>query len=453
MDQQLIIPFGQYKGRNITEVMATEPTFPQYIEWVKQQNGVATKYPTFYNFIVHQVIPVGNSNINSRTPAHNQLQNYFLNKENQKNLLLQFYGKQYQAWNTSLSNLCQNSDIIRMFNLDRRTFEKLTPSLDSSTIQFEGKYNWDIILNYYYDNQWDFQVRSDQELELANKLNWRVEYDIEQQLIYDEKISLFDKRISIRQHIDQEIQNHKMNIGHQFYQTSRFQFHTELTYYYNENSGVLSSNICNDQLETYLSTFKYSSKEMGITNNSNKERKIIDTVADLIKQKQQFEIEYSNKYDENFQSNYNEYRINYYKQIIEQYFNSKRKNSGVCVDVFVVDQNQFQILIAFEPPSLDIDCEAFLNIYCEIKPILGDDYPCVLRKMNTQISATEMKMDLRDKEYNRYVLLVDKFESSVTTDEQLIEIFKQSNIRVIFANQIIPEIQLNQRDNVSALVT
>lgn len=57
------------------------------------------------------------------------------------------------------------------------------------------------------------------------------------------------------------------------------------------------------------------------------------------------------------------------------------------------------------------------------------------------------------KDIQHYVLLVDKFESSVTTDEQLIEIFKQSNIRVIFANQIIPEIQLNQRDNVSTLVT
>ena len=76
MDQQLIIPFGQYKGRNITEVMTSEPNFPQYIEWIKQQNGVATKYPTFYNFIVHQVIPVGNSNVNSKTPAHNKLQNY-----------------------------------------------------------------------------------------------------------------------------------------------------------------------------------------------------------------------------------------------------------------------------------------------------------------------------------------------------------------------------------------
>ena len=157
-------------------------------------------------------------------------------------------------------------------------------------------------------------------------------------------------------------------------------------------------------------------------------------MTNLIKHKQQFETKYSNNYDKNCQSKYNEYRINYYKQILQQYFKSG--------NVSTINQNQFQISIAFKP---------LLNIYCEIKPILGDDYPCVLRKMNTQISATEMKIG--DKEYNRYVLLVDKFESSVTTDEQLIEIFKQSNIRVIFANQIIPEIQLNQRDNVSTLVT
>ena len=36
------------------------------------------------------------------------------------------------------------------------------------------------------------------------------------------------------------------------------------------------------------------------------------------------------------------------------------------------------------------DCDKYSqNIYCEIKPLLSDDYPCVLRKMNTQIKLTD----------------------------------------------------------------
>ena len=104
------------------------------------------------------------------------------------------------------------------------------------------------------------------------------------------------------------------------------------------------------------------------------------------------------------------------------------------------------------------------NIYCEIKPLLGDDYPCVLRKMNTQIKLTDNFISLendkikisheKDRRYFKsyegykfalqesiikpnYILLVKDFASSTTTKEQLIEIFQQSNIKVIFLKDII----------------
>ena len=124
------------------------------------------------------------------------------------------------------------------------------------------------------------------------------------------------------------------------------------------------------------------------------------------------------------------------------------------------------------------------NVYCEIKPILGDDYPCVLRKMNTQIQLTNnyitkeneeckkrFEKDRREGVYNskeecryafqehiykpNYVLLVKDFSSSITTKEQLVQIFQQSNIKVVFLNDVIEisniQIQSYSSDNINEL--
>jgi len=81
----------------------------------------------------------------------------------------------------------------------------------------------------------------------------------------------------------------------------------------------------------------------------------------------------------------------------------------------------------------DNDCECRVHetrdVYCEIKPLLGDDYPCVLRKMNTQI-------ELINSYISKYILLVKDFASSSTTKEQLIQIFQQSKIEVIFLRDV-----------------
>lgn len=123
------------------------------------------------------------------------------------------------------------------------------------------------------------------------------------------------------------------------------------------------------------------------------------------------------------------------------------------------------------------------NIYCEIKPLLGDDYPCVLRKMNTQIKLTENFISIENEKikishqkienrryynssvgYNfdfqesiikpNYILLIKDFASSTTTKEQLIEIFQQSNIKVIFLKDITEDdvklVETN-KDNISEL--
>lgn len=119
----------------------------------------------------------------------------------------------------------------------------------------------------------------------------------------------------------------------------------------------------------------------------------------------------------------------------------------------------------------DQDALKFNGLYCEIKPCIGDDYPCVLRKMKTQIELTdnyakkynEDKKKLFEKEYEenwtmrqfynkqkgtykycleqeciypKYVLIIKDFSSTTTTKEQLITIFNQSYIKIVFINDL-----------------
>ncbi len=117
----------------------------------------------------------------------------------------------------------------------------------------------------------------------------------------------------------------------------------------------------------------------------------------------------------------------------------------------------------------------FYELYCEIKTSLGDDYPCVLRKMKSQIELTNNHIEkynknIKDeykKEYDEdwemrkywketknsyhycisnccikptYILIIKDFNSSTTSKEQLVIIFEQSNIEIIFINELIDNI-------------
>lgn len=101
-----IVPFGKYKGKPVTDLLAD----PKYLEWCKQQSWFE-KYQVVYNICVNQTI--SSNDTNSKTPAHNKLQNLFLRKENVKKLVKQFY----TGMNTATS---------------------------CSRCVFESSYNWDV---------------------------------------------------------------------------------------------------------------------------------------------------------------------------------------------------------------------------------------------------------------------------------------------------------------------
>lgn len=76
------------------------------------------------------------------------------------------------------------------------------------------------------------------------------------------------------------------------------------------------------------------------------------------------------------------------------------------------------------------------RIYCELKPTLSDEYPDVLRKIKKQITLTETSKVFVSSRKNIYILLIGSFNSRYTSKEELIEIFNQTGIKIVFMDEI-----------------
>jgi uncharacterized protein (DUF3820 family) len=109
-----IVPFGKYKGRPITDLLNDT----KYVEWCKQQEWFQ-KFPIVYNICVNQTITTNNPN--AKTPEHNKIQNMFLENEN--------IGKIVRATFKTGFRYKKNIDY------------------DCARSEFEGEYNWDVIIS------------------------------------------------------------------------------------------------------------------------------------------------------------------------------------------------------------------------------------------------------------------------------------------------------------------
>lgn len=92
-------------------------------------------------------------------------------------------------------------------------------------------------------------------------------------------------------------------------------------------------------------------------------------------------------------------------------------------------------------------CSSEESVYCidvfsEIKPIMGDDYPCVLRKMKNQIELTKSNNNLAL--FKHFLLIIKEYNSNTTTKEQLVKIFKQTNIKILFIDELISPIETKE---------
>ena len=81
------------------------------------------------------------------------------------------------------------------------------------------------------------------------------------------------------------------------------------------------------------------------------------------------------------------------------------------------------------------------KVFCEVKPTLSDDYPVVLRKLRNQIALTSRPNNAGRRTHGHYVLIVGSFTSKSTTVDELITIFRQHDIRVIFACDILGSVR------------
>jgi hypothetical protein len=122
---------------------------------------------------------------------------------------------------------------------------------------------------------------------------------------------------------------------------------------------------------------------------------------------------------------------NYLYDIMAEY--GFKKRDGFEFATYISKENEKYIvqirLKSFNP-----------ELFCELKPVLSDDYPCVLRKLKNQIQLTTNNKNARGM---FFLLIIGSFTSDSTTKEQLFEIFKQSDIKVLFTDELFksPEIK------------
>ncbi len=195
---------------------------------------------------------------------------------------------------------------------------------------------------------------------------------------------------------------------------------------------------------TYITGYdlQYYGNTYELYNKCRKFMKINDYriyLDNLKKNKEEYKNEYIQKYEIKFEENYKNYRKKYYEDIIKKYCKS---------NVYVVKENENQY-------KIEIYLYKYFNeICCEIKPVLSDDYSCVLRKMNAQIKLTKDTKDIElrkhmekypgsglKQRYGEYILIVGSFTSVNVSKEELITIFNQSGIRVIFTYEIFGQLK------------
>lgn len=487
IEEQLlpIVPFGKYKDKSVLDLLADK----KYVEWLKLQSWFSNQ-KQIYNIVVHQTISTTN---NSKTPEHNKLQNLFLDKSNQQKLLSHIFNINNE--NDWIKNLLADEDITRCFGI--KVMPKFINNLDETTIKFEDKFNWDLVM-YYYDSQ-KITITSNLETELFDKIKYKEQYDIEEQEIYKNKILSYEEEIKekieyfqnqinkydenmkeyendLNIFLQQKPQNvkdienyeEKLNI----YKIKRDTFITDQTKLICLEIGINHYHfvdLCNYKGDTkydFMSWNRYKTYDTTYTKEEKKQlQEIIDNklkifikefeklnikpdfvkklnipikpqlpegreyneigkqkyIDKLYTDKNDYENNYKNDYENNFNKHYEEYRLQYYRDIIKKYCNH-------VFDVKKINENQYKI-------SINI-CNYYHAVCCELKPTLSDDYPVVLRKLKTQIELTNNDNSNFKNLYKRYILIIGSFTSIDVSKEQLITIFKQSNIKVIFTDEI-----------------
>ena len=166
-----------------------------------------------------------------------------------------------------------------------------------------------------------------------------------------------------------------------------------------------------------------------------------------LKKKRKYKIKYEldHEYDENkFNIYYNKYIKEYYEKLFKDFYVEECRVNG--------DSSYYIHIFASKHYY---KTQGWYDVCCELKPTLSDDYPCVLRKLKAQIILTDNIYDKEKAKFEeegihniyaytpnkkQYCLILNEFTSATTSIAQFIEIFNQTNIKVIFTKDLFKEV-------------
>ena len=485
-----LIPSGQNEGKPCTILLADQ----KKLEFYKSQpwfNANNKKWGPIYNLVVNQQI---NPNRDEKTPKHNSLQNKFMEKEVQ----LQFTKNQitiYKKIQKELDELYSDEILKKCFDLTEAP--KFECNVDKSDVKFEGVFNWDII--YSHEDTQSLKIISNYENEINEKEIYKQEYNLKQKEIFDKKIHQFDLEIEDKKNRDKIINNKyeekckEYPVELENYLINKEKNEQDIKINEKERNIFLKreSDFENNKLIEICKKFKinlvnykqwglYLDKDNSYTSDEkeslkklvknelhkymsewykeNKKPQLVekikvpiiptksnvllfwDTYEYVEKDKQKYEKEYNENYDKIFNSHYNNYRVKFYRDICKKYLKNIQ-----YYEVSQLENGQYTINIHV--------IHSKIKFYCELKPTLGEDWPRVLGKMRDQILLTRQhitgpapigsrpgtKPTLQN---IKAVLIVENFEAESTNNSQLIEIFKQHDISLIFTQELFSDDKL-----------
>jgi len=399
-----IVQFGKYKGKPLSTMLSDS----QYLQWCKNKN-ILEKYPDIYN-IVYCVNVVNTNQNDSPTPEHNLMQNKFLDK-----LFVVTFIRDILNIDKTIKNLQNDEMFLKNYMYVPHDINKLIKDA-SLKVTFEAKFNWDLLISLDYIGIDYVHVQKDAYKDIYEETR--------------EKVVTYFKQL-----IEERIKNKNAK-----------KLVLKLTKDDNDDLNSFWNRIVQHPTKLVKGTISRVSKNgevKYVVTYPDIDLKVECTYNDLNKLCVLKDYEYFYFQDElqclsDFEKKIiNTSRIRSYSSELNFDENSSNEDIDRLLSKIIkpCDTNLFKDLY-----NHDIDYHLKISndisICCELKPTLGDDYPCVLRKMRQQIDMTVLNIKNVKVHcpFNRKivsVLIVQNFEATSTTWQQLVDIFKQHNIRVM----------------------
>ena len=300
--------------------------------------------------------------------------NKLQNKFLDKKFQLDFINIIYPHTYNNIKQLVDSPDFKLYFKNQSYKFEH---SVKNSRTKFEEDFNWNV--TFYYRGEQKIILQPDDEYELIIKEKYREEYYLELNKQYDMIIDKFnEENMKRNKNYRSELNNYTK--GLLLKQPSK-----PLEPVLNEIMDI-NGNIC----RKYRWSAYCTNCELFKKNHAESHEKI-------------FETTYEEHMKNIFINIFNGFRIDIH-----------RENNKFNI-IFIVGEN--------------------INIFCELKTQLGEDYPNVLRKMKLQKKLTIKNQNIFGYCKYEFCLIIENLNLITTTTEELITIFNQSKIKIFFIDR------------------